>query len=264
MAIQGYLNWPDGDTTFATPVYLSTIPAVNEYPNGQVTFDLISDGNAYWKNNNSSFAISVDLYLCDQYGNNRVYLMTVSLGKGGSSTTIKTATISNGQALTGTPLHIIGVGEYVNSLMLRRYTTITINTTAGTHNIYGQSATGGSYSLSKTTAAAGETIIYTASPDTGWKANAPTTSPALTMTSLGNNKWSFTMPNSDVTITPSFSKIIYTLSRVASPDSGGTVTLSKNTAQIGDEITITATPAIGYRVKYISTIPSRTVSGFWR
>ena len=259
MAIQGYLNWPDGDTTFATPVYLNTIPAVNDYPNGQVTFDLVSDGNAYWKNNNSSNAISVDLYLCDQYGNNRVYLMTVSLGKGGTSTTIKSATITNGQALMGTPIHIIGVGEYVNSLMLRRYTTITINTATATHSVGVYSATGGSGSVNKTSAAAGETVTYTASPSTGYAADAPT-SGGITFTAAGANKWTFTMPDRDVNILPHFSKINYTLSRVASPNTGGTVTLSKNTAQIGDEITITATPATGYRVKSISTNPSRTIT----
>ena len=199
MAIQGNLNGSTTDTSFSTPVYINAQLGAHDYPNGIITFDNISDGNAYWKNNNSSNAIAINMYLCDSAGNNRAFLFTLNLTKGGSSTSVKTATISGATGLMGKALYLVGDGEYVNSLQLRRYTTITINTSVGTYDIAGVGATGGSFTLDKYSAAPGETVTYTATTNTGYSASAPTSSPALTMTSLGNNKWSFTMPSSDVT-----------------------------------------------------------------
>ena len=259
MQYQGTIGYAGSVITFETPQSIGVTMPANTYPEGTLTFDNIADGNAYWKNNSSSYARSINLYLCDSAGNNRVFLFTVSLNKGGSNTTIKTANVSGAQALAGKALYLVADGD--NTIVqLRRYTTITINAVEGTHTISGLGQTGGSFSLSKTEAVAGETITVTCSPDSGWSASAPSSSPAVTMTSAGANKWTFTMPNSDITITPNFSKINYTVSGSVSPSGSGSISLSKTTANIGDTITITATPGTGWRLVSLTTNPSRTIT----
>ena len=59
----------------------------------------------------------------------------------------------------------------------------------------------------------------------------------------------FTMPASPVTITASFKKIDYTITLICSDN--GTAEVSKNPANIGDEITVTASPAEGYELSTI-------------
>ena len=259
MQYQGTIGYAGSVITFETPQSIGVTMPANTYPEGTLTFDNIADGNAYWKNNSSSYARSINLYLCDSEGNNRVFLFTVSLNKGGSNTTIKTANVSGAQALAGKALYLVADGD--NTIVqLRRQTTITVNAVEGTHTISGLGATGGSFSLSKTEAVAGETITVTCSPDSGWSASAPSSSPAVTMTSAGANKWTFTMPNSDITITPNFSKINYTVSGSVSPSGSGSISLSKTTANIGDTITITATPGTGWRLVSLATNPSRTIT----
>lgn len=259
MAVQGVIGYAGSVITFASPVSIGVTMPANTYPNGSVSFDNIADGAAYWRNNSPDYNRTIELYLCDSEGNNRVWLFTVALGPNGSNTTIKNANISGATGLVGKALYLIATGD-ASVVELRRQTTITLDTAYYQFHIAKNATTNGSFTVDKEYAIPGETVTITASPNSGYKANTPTGSPAVTMSSAGTNKWSFTMPASDVTITQGFSKINYTLSRVASPNTGGTVTLSKNTAQIGDEITITATPATGYRVKSISTNPSRTIT----
>ena len=251
MAVQGYVGGAGSVLTFTNPVSINCTLDSNIYPEGTLTFDNISDGNAYWKNN-GGYARSINLYLCDSAGNNRVFLFTVSLNPNGSNTTIRQATISGATGLMGKALYLVSTGD-TEVVQLRRYTTITINTAVGTHDIAGVGATGGSFVLNKYSAVQGETVTYTATPSIGYSASAPTTSPALTMTSLGNNKWSFTMPNSDVTIYGAFTKINYTVSKTTTPSGGGTASLSKTTANYQDQITVTPSPATGWRVKTITT-----------
>ena len=116
-------------------------------------------------------------------------------------------------------------------------------------------AAGGTVTLNKSSAYYGDTITINATPATGYKVKSISTNPSVTIT---NN--SFTMPASAVTVTVVFEKIAYTVSKTASPGAGGTVTLNKTSAYYGDEITITATPATGYKVKSISTSPSVTIN----
>lgn len=340
MAVQGYLGASDSEISFESPVSINcTLPA-GTYPSGAITFNNINDGDAYWKNNNLSNPATVDLYLCDSEGNNRVFLFNISLQKNGTSTTLKTANIANAQALAGKALYLVATGN-TNVIQLRKYTTITINTdiiaydvivnvgaggsavsnkaqakagetvtitstpnsgyaantptasgitftSAGTnkwtftmpsggrvaisctfrrtsYNISYLGADHGTIAVNKQTAAAGETVTITLTPDTGYKANTPTSSPSATMTSAGTNKWSFTMPASDIQISASFSKVNYALTGSVSPNGGGSITLKKGSstvsqAQMGDTITIVATPTAGWKLKSLSTSPSRTIT----
>ena len=117
----------------------------------------------------------------------------------------------------------------------------------------------GNYNLSKNRAGAGSEVTIQLVPNSGYTANTPTAT-GITFTSAGANTWRFTMPSHDIEITTKFTAINYTVSKTASPAAGGTVSLSKTTAHVNDEITITATPATGYRIKSITTSPVRTIT----
>ena len=121
--------------------------------------------------------------------------------------------------------------------------TITFEYTDPSKTITVNAGTGGSATASAATATAGTTITITCTPNSGYKANTPTAS-GVTFTSAGTNKWSFTMPNSNVTVSCSFSKVNYNVTVTAG--TGGTATTNKATAQIGDTVTITCTPNSGY------------------
>ena len=116
-------------------------------------------------------------------------------------------------------------------------------------------AGGGTFTLSKNSAVMGDEITVTATPATGYRLKSITTNPA---TAVSNNK--FTMPAANTTVTVTFEKIKYEVSKVVTPSGTGSVTLSKTTAQMGDEVTVTPTPAAGYQLKSITTSPARTVT----
>ena len=119
--------------------------------------------------------------------------------------------------------------------------------------------TGGSSTLSKTSANMGDTITVTCTPSTGYSANTPTAT-NITFTSAGTNKWTFTMPAAAVAVSCTFSKVTYTVSKAANPSGGGTVTTSVNSAQYGDTVTISQTPATGYYFNGWTTSPSVTIT----
>lgn len=260
MAVQGSIGAAGSVISFETPVSINCTMPAGQYPNGQITFDNIMDGAAYWKNNDQSNPRGINLYLCDSAGNNRVFLFTISLIKNGSNTTINSANISGAVGLMGKALYLVADGEGANVIQLRRATTITVNTAYGTHTIATTGMAHGDFTISNLTPLTGETVTVTVSPWAGYTAGTPTSSPAVTMTSAGTNKWTFVMPNADITLSFPEGKISYNLTKSVSPSGGGTLTLDRNTATVGDTVTITATPATGYRLKTLSTSPSRTIT----
>lgn len=69
---------------------------------------------------------------------------------------------------------------------------------------------------------------------------------------------SFTMPENDVTIEVTFKKSTYTVTAAAAAN--GTVTADKATAQMGDTVTVTATPAADYELSKI-TVNGTAITG---
>lgn len=112
------------------------------------------------------------------------------------------------------------------------------------YNVSITAGTGGSATRDKTTAQIGDTVTITCTPSAGYTANTPTAS-GITFTSLGNNKWKFTMPAAAVSVSCTFSKVTYTITKAVSPSGAGTVTAAA-TGQVGDQITVSQTPAAGY------------------
>lgn len=117
---------------------------------------------------------------------------------------------------------------------------------------------GGTVTASLTRAAARTTITVTATPDSGkklteWKWNTTVLPVASTAT--------FTMPTVDVIISATFADLASDEKTITyTAVTGGTVsgpTYGKN----GEAITLTATPAAGYKLDSITCTPTQTLSG---
>ncbi len=104
--------------------------------------------------------------------------------------------------------------------------------------------TGGTVTASKTTANVGEEITLSANVNAGYNFGGYAVTSGTQQIELDGNK--FRMPAGDVTVTATFTAIDYSITLPASI-TGGTVTASKSTAHVDDEITLTATPANGYQ-----------------
>ena len=122
------------------------------------------------------------------------------------------------------------------------------------HDITIASAQHGSATTSSAIGDAGETITLTATPDYGYRLNHWESSPEVTFT--GNT---FVMPNSDITITPVFEKYMFDVT--IGQASHGSATASTAIADIGDTVTLTATPDYGYRLSHWTSVPEVTFTG---
>lgn len=123
--------------------------------------------------------------------------------------------------------------------------SIVANWTKINYNVTTSVSSGsGTLSSNKSTAQVGDTVTITASPSAGYSAGMPSAT-GITFTNAGTNKWTFTMPAGNVAVSISFSKITYTITKAVSPSGAGTVTAAA-TGQVGDQISVSQTPATGY------------------
>lgn len=108
---------------------------------------------------------------------------------------------------------------------------------------------GSDASLDKYTARGGDTIILTCSPP-AYRYVEITTSPTLSLVSLGSNRYSFTMPDENVTIEV---KYVESSSHAITIyyGSNGVVQSNKTTAKWGETITLTISPNSGYALSSI-------------
>lgn len=105
----------------------------------------------------------------------------------------------------------------------------------------------GSISADMATAAAGETVTITASPDEGYDLSA------ITVTNvdpediiIDGNAAAFEMPASDVTVSATFTaKTTYAITTAVTPASSGTITTDAN-AWEGKTLNVSVSPAAGY------------------
>lgn len=110
--------------------------------------------------------------------------------------------------------------------------------------------TGGTLSASPVKAEAGAEVTLTATPDEGYAFNNDWTVKDADDAKIDVTEGKFTMPAKDVTVSGSFSKVDYTITKATSE--GGSFTVKKNgvevtKAQIGETITLTASAAEGYK-----------------
>ena len=109
--------------------------------------------------------------------------------------------------------------------------------------------TGGTLSASPIKAEAGAEVTLTATPDAGYAFNNNWTVKDADEAEILVNEGKFTMPAKDVTVSGSFSKVDYTITKATCE--GGSFTVKKNgvevtKAQVGDPITLEASAAEGY------------------
>ncbi|MBO4858466.1 MAG: hypothetical protein J5527_08120, partial [Treponema sp.] len=122
--------------------------------------------------------------------------------------------------------------------------TVSATFTAINYTVSVATMTHGSVTASKTTANVGETVSLTATPNAGYNFGEYTVTSGGQAVTVTNN--TFTMPAGNVSINATFTAINYTVG-IAETISHGSVTASKTTdVHVGDEITLTATPAAGY------------------
>ena len=114
----------------------------------------------------------------------------------------------------------------------------------------------GTVTPSKSTAHAGETITVTVTPDEGYALERLYYMYYFNDNdiALSNGVYSFVMPKKHITIYAKFRAIDYTVS-VSEDIVGGSITADKETAIIGETVTLNVTPDIGYALDSLTYTP---------
>ena len=119
---------------------------------------------------------------------------------------------------------------------------------------------GGTATADKNTAAEGESVTLTATPNSGYHFTGWTSSDGVTFANASSESTTFTMPAGDVTVTAGFTRISSgsTTYAVTAPDAeNGTVRVSPSRASRGTTVTITVTPDEGYELESLTVLDSR-------
>lgn len=166
-------------------------------------------------------------------------LLFQSYSKNGST---KTASLKFGAYSAGNINNV----DYA-AIELYKYQEVTPSTPK--YSISFAEVTGGTLSATPSKAEAGAEVTLTATPDEGYAFNDDWTVKDADEAEITVNGGKFTMPAKDVTVSGSFSKVDYTITKADCE--GGSFTVKKNgvevtKAQIGETITLTASAAEGY------------------
>lgn len=133
--------------------------------------------------------------------------------------------------------------------------TVTATYTAETHSIDKMPVTtdGCSFTVDGN-AKTGDTVNITTSPATGYEVESVTvnrrTGGATVNAPGSGNSYTFIMPADDVNVTVKFKKSTYTVTK--GTESNGTFTVSAESAQMGDTITVVPDASEGYKVSEVS------------
>lgn len=128
---------------------------------------------------------------------------------------------------------------------------ITIVASAITHNVTFSQPTNGTITVNNSitspqSLAEGESYTVTLTPKTGYEVDTFTVGGTDKKSLLSHNTYTGTMGTSDVAIAATFKKTNYTLTKASTTN--GSFTLSAETAQYGDKVTVNLTPNTGYKV----------------
>lgn len=216
---------------------------------------VISNGTKTLAANSSS---STDLVLD---GNNKYWTLSLNEGNGGTFQLLNNSTnrallfqsySTSGSSKTASLKFAAYAASNINNvdyaaIELYKYQEVTPPTPK--YSIAFAEVTGGTLSATPSKAEAGAEVTLTATPDAGYAFNNNWTVKA-DEAEIPVNEGKFTMPAKDVTVSGSFSKVDYTITKVTSE--GGSFTVKKNgeevtKAQIGESITLTASAEDGYK-----------------
>lgn len=196
--------------------------------------------------------------IIDVYGNTNPYTSASELYSTTSNTNqgTKIGTIVYG---TSTELVIdgnypyIGIRSnsgalYLNSVSIT-WETGSSEPAPDTYTVSCATVSGGTLSATPSKAEAGAEITLTATPDEGYAFNHDWTVKDADEAKIDVTDGKFTMPAKDVTVSGSFSKVDYTITKATCE--GGSFTVKKNgvevtKAQVGDVITLEASATEGY------------------
>lgn len=131
------------------------------------------------------------------------------------------------------------------------------------HDVTTTTTSNGSYSTDVSTANTGDTVIITTSPDIGYEVDTITVTGAVsgdtvTVTAGSSGTYTFTMPSEQVSISVTYKMTDYEVAVIETAN--GEVSVSSDTANYGDVVTITATPEAGYKVGTV-TVNGTEISG---
>lgn len=216
---------------------------------------VISNGTKTLAANSSS---STDLVLD---GNNKYWTLSLNEGNGGTFKLLNNSTnrallfqsySTSGSSKTASLKFAAYAASNINNvdyaaIELYKYQEVTPPTPK--YSIAFAEVTGGTLSATPSKAEAGAEVTLTATPDAGYAFNNNWTVKA-DEAEIPVNEGKFTMPAKDVTVSGSFSKVDYTITKADCE--GGSFTVKKNgvevtEAQIGDAITLEASAAEGYK-----------------
>ena len=173
----------------------------------------------------------------------KVYL-TVSPDDGYALSTLNVKETSSGKTVTVTS------SSYFT--MPAADVTITATfaeSTAARYTVNADTIEHGSIVFNKSSAAKGETVSMTITPDAGYTLKSISVkdqnSKAVTVSGSGTSR-TFTMPEGDVTVSAEFTATQYTVT--LSKTGSGTVTINPTKCSVGTEVTVSATAASGYQL----------------
>ena len=110
----------------------------------------------------------------------------------------------------------------------------------------------GSVTLTPDSTLVGDTITVTITPEAGYAVDTVTVT-GTTATKVAENKYTFSMPTTDVVVNVTYKKIPYNVSAFGGGSAtGGSYFVDKASATVGDTITITVAPNLGYLVEKVT------------
>ncbi len=206
----------------------------------QYSFWVIINGKKYSSNKETVICPPVYTVKFDAQGGSSVSQLTV-----GKNQTISNIPVSSqsGFDFDGWYTSATGGTKLTNTTKITGNITYFAHWNKYSYSISLSSISNGSATLSKTSATEGEEISVSISPSTGYTLD----SIKVNGTAISGNK--FTMPAKNTTVEVTFKKVDYTIS--VGNSSNGRATVSKNSANYGDEIIVTAIPESGYSLDSI-------------
>ena len=130
--------------------------------------------------------------------------------------------------------------------------TATYNSSLRTYGATVGESLHGSVTLTPDSTLVGDTITVTITPEAGYAVDTVTVT-GTTATKVTENKYTFSMPTTDVVVNVTYKKIPYNVSAFGGGSAtGGSYFVDKASATVGDTITITVAPNLGYLVEKVT------------
>ena len=130
--------------------------------------------------------------------------------------------------------------------------TATYNSSLRTYGASVGESQHGSVTLAPTSALVGGEITVFITPNEGYEVDAVTFN-GVVATKVSENNYTFTMPAADAVVAVTYKKIPYTVTLINDGTAaGGSFSVNMSTATVGDTVTITVNPNLGYLIEAVT------------